>query len=93
MSTCKFPSQESYIRDAVNGIYTSYRIGSQDEIRFWKIVRSDSSLHKEMIKCFYSSPEAYEKDLKLKVGETEKCLWYADQESYKELELELSSLK
>ena len=85
MSTCKFPSQESYIRDAVNGIYTSYRIGSPDEIRFWKIVRPASSFHKEMVTCFYGSPEAYETDLNGQVGETEKSLWYADQESYKEL--------
>ena len=92
MSTCKFPTQGPYIRDAVDGTYTAYRVGSSDEQRFWKIVRPVPS-YKELAKCFYVSPESYEKECKLQVGETDKCLWYADRESYDELELELSSLK
>jgi len=92
MSTCKFPTQGSYIRDAVDGTYTAYRVGSLDEHRFWKIVRPVSS-YTELVKCFYLTPESYEKECKLQVGETEKHLWYADRESYNELELELSSLK
>ena len=91
MSICKFPSQGSYIRDAIEGAYTPYRVGSQDEKRFWKITRRDS--YQEIVKCFYLKPESYEKKNKLKVGETEKHLWYADQESYKKLKHESSSSK
>ena len=92
MSLCKFPSQGSYIRDAVNGTYTAYRVGSLDERRFWKIVRPAPS-YKELMKCFYLSPESYEKECKFQVGETEKHLWYTDRASYDELELESSSSK
>ena len=85
MKSCNFPSQGSYIRDAIKGTYTSYRVGSQDESRFWKIVRRVSP-SKEFVKCFYLTPESYEKDFRLKVGETEKHLWYADRQGYEELE-------
>ena len=85
MKSCNFPSQGSYIRDAIKGTYTSYRVGSQDESRFWKIVRRVSP-SKEFVKCFYLTPELYEKDFRLKVGETEKHLWYADRQEYEELE-------
>lgn len=92
MSICKFPSQGSYIRDAIEGTYTPYRVGGQDEKRFWKIVKR-GSLYQEIVKCFYLTPESYEKDSKFKVGETEKQLWYTDQECYKELDFESSSSK
>ena len=86
MKPCNFPCQGgSYIRDAIEGTYTSYRVGSQDERRFWKIVRRVSP-YKEFVKCFYLTPESYEKDLNLKVSETEKHLWYTDREEYEELE-------
>ena len=85
MGSCKFPSEGSYIRDAIEGTYTSYRVGSHDEIRFWKIVRRVPP-NKELVTCFYLTPESYEKDWKLKISETEKHLWYTDREGYKELE-------
>lgn len=90
MSLCKFPSRGSYIRDAVDGIYTAYRVGSLDEQRFWKVVRP---AYKELAKCFYGSPESYENDGNRRVSDTDKRLWYADREAYAELELESSSLK
>ena len=92
MKLCNFSSQGSYIREAMEGTFTSYRVGSQDEIRFWKIVRRLPP-YKEFVKCFYLTPESYEKDLQLKVGETEKHLWYTDRQGYEELELESSSSK
>ncbi len=92
MNPCKFPTRGSYIRNAVDGTYTPYRVGSLDEHRFWKIVRPVPS-YTELVKCFYLTPESYEKECKLQVGETEKHLWYTDRASYDELELESSSSK
>ena len=75
---CEFPSRGPYIRDAVDGRYTAYRVGSSDECRFWKIERVGSyEGRKELAKCFYRSPESYETESKCAVSETDKRLWRA----------------
>lgn len=81
MRSCNFPSLGSYIQEAVEGSYTPYRVGSQDEHRFWKII-CQRLTHKDIVKCFYLNPESCEQDLLLKISETEKSIWYVDRESY-----------
>ena len=81
MHSCKFPSLGSYIQDAVEGSYTPYRVGSQDEHRFWKIICRRLT-HKDVVKCFYLNPESYEQDVQTKIGETEKLQWYLDRDAY-----------
>ena len=81
MRSCNFPSLGSYIQEAVEGSYTPYRVGSQDEHRFWKTI-CRSLTHKDIVKCFYLTPESYEHDVQTKIGETEKRLWYLDRDAY-----------
>jgi len=92
MCACKFPTLGSYIRDAVEGSYTPYRVGSQDEHRFWKTICRKLT-HKDFVKCFYLNPESYEQDSQIKVSETEKRMWYIDREFYTDLALESVSSK
>ena len=91
MSTCKYPSRGAYIRDAVTGTYTPYRVGSQNEERFWKMTPPGQS--GEAPKCFYVSPESYEKDHKCCVSDTEKRLWHVIQQTFNRLEEEKRSSK
>ena len=92
MRSCNFPSLGSYIRDAVDGSYTPYRVGSQDEHRFWKMFRRRVT-DRDIVKCFYLNPETCERDLKIKISETEKRLWHLDRESYAGLVSESVSSK
>jgi hypothetical protein len=71
----------SQIRDAVSGRYTSYRVGSKDELLFFKSInvsgiRTPTS---EPAVLFFESPEQYERHMSTKLSVEQKERW---QEKY-----------
>lgn len=71
----------SKIRDAVTGSRTTYRIGSSDEILFFKVSVSIMNT-KTPITIFYDSPEQYERNHKCTLSQDIKEKWYGRKYQY-----------
>ena len=77
----------SYIRDAVTGIATRYRVGSVQEHQFFTVSMSANNQYTKCpigydsgaVKLFYSSPVEFEKHQFESVSEIIRSSWYAKQ--------------
>ena len=77
----------SYIRDAVTGIVTKYRVGSAQERLFYTVTMAKSNLYTKCpigydngsVKLFYSSPGEFEKHQYERVSDKIRAAWYANQ--------------
>ena len=77
--TILYSTDGQYIVDAVSGVQTQYLVGSNDELRFWKIADVSLRTYDEVEAAgrilFYSSPEAYEDIRNLKLDKNMKIAW------------------
>lgn len=62
----------SYIVDAVTGQTWNYKVGSEDEKRFFTVMINEG---KEGVKLFYSSPEQYETHRRISLNDSIKIKW------------------
>lgn len=67
------------IRDAVTGAYCyPHRVGKQDETLFYKVAftrGNTQKLSRNGETLYYSSPQEYEKHMKVRIPEKDKQLW------------------
>ena len=78
--TC-YPTERSYIVNALTGTPTHFLVRSKDERRFWKVIDVSLSSYDPSTgdgkTFFFPSPEAYETAKNLKLSEEKKKNWRA----------------
>ena len=78
--TC-YPTERSYIVNALTGTPTHFLVRSKDERRFWKVIDVSLSSYDPSTgdgkTFFFPSPEAYETAKNLKLSEERKRSWRA----------------
>jgi hypothetical protein len=67
------------ILNAITGEEYPYRIGSQDEHRFFVVMESDPDNYKEARRLFFDSPEQYERATRRTVSEESKRRFHLKQ--------------
>ena len=76
--TC-YPTERSYIVNALTGTPTHFLVRSKDERRFWKVIDVSLSSYDPSTgdgkTFFFPSPEAYETAKNLKLSEEKKSAW------------------
>ena len=76
--TC-YPTERSYIVNAITGTPTHFLVRSKDERRFWKVIDVSLSSYDPSTgdgkTFFFPSPEAYETAKNLKLSEEKKRAW------------------
>ncbi len=76
--TC-YPTERSYIVNALTGTPTHFLVRSKDERRFWKVIDVSLSSYDPSTgdgkTFFFPSPEAYETAKNLKLSEEKKRAW------------------
>nr|QBK87075.1 MAG: hypothetical protein LCMAC103_04190 [Marseillevirus LCMAC103] len=65
-------TDKSSILDAITGYRTLYRVGSKDEVRFWKVRVATT---RDQNTYFFTSPEAHERSTGVTIDAETKSLW------------------
>jgi len=71
------------ILNALTGDPYPYRIGTQDEYRFFVVMESDPADYKETRRLFFESPEQYERVTKRTVSVESKQKFYEHKKMFK----------
>ncbi len=77
-----------FIVNAAQGHRYKYKVGSNDEKRFWTVMVNDG---KEAAKLFYDNPEQYEKHRRITVSQEGKDAWHREQEMIRRKEVGLDT--
>ena len=79
------------ILNAVTGEEYKFRIGSEDEKRFYVIMTQDPFQPKEACRLFFSSPSSYENFSGLKVSQESWSRYYKNREYFRQLDAKASA--
>jgi hypothetical protein len=74
------------ILNAVTGEEYKYRIGSNDEKRFYVVMTQDPWEPKEACRLFFSSPQAYENFAGVKVSDASLMTYRKNQQHFREID-------
>jgi hypothetical protein len=74
------------ILNAITGEEYKYRIGSQDEKRFFVVMTQDPWEPKEACRLFFSSPQAYENFAGVKVSDASLINYRKNQAHFREID-------
>lgn len=71
------------ILNAITGEEYAYRIGTEDEHRFYVVMESDPADYKEARRLFFDSPEQYERATRRTVSEESKRRFHLKQQMFR----------
>lgn len=71
------------ILNAITGEEYPYRIGTEDENRFFVVMESDPDDYKEARRLFFDTPEQYERATKRTVSDASKRRFHLKQQFFK----------
>ena len=70
------------ILNAITGEAYPYKIGSQDEYRFFVVMESDPADYKEARRLYFDNPEQYERVTRRVVSDESKRRFYLNQKTF-----------